>query len=294
MQKLKISIISACIACSAIFVSCASVETPEPEWATEGFKNPESVVYNKSKNLFYVSNVNGQPSEKAGNGSISTVSIDGKIIDPDWVSGLNAPKGLAISGNKLYAADIDTLVVIDIDTGSVVERHSVVDAEFLNDVAAADDGTIYVTDMMLNRIHRLQGNHFEVLIESEQLENPNGILVQDDHLVVGAWGVMTDGFATEIPGHLKSVSLDDMTISSIGSGKPIGNLDGVEADGRGNFYVTDWMAGKLLHVKKDGSAEVLLSLGQGSADHTIMPDKNLILIPMMNDNKLLAYRIHVE
>lgn len=294
MRKMKKIIITKCIALSVILMPYASAEKLEMQWEIDGFKNPESVVYDKDSNLLYVSNVNGQPSEKTGNGYISTVSVDGKIVNSEWVSGLNAPKGLAVSGSKLYVADIDTLVVIDIDTGSIIQRHTVVDAEFLNDVAAGDDGSIYVTDMMLNRIHRLQNNHFSTLVESEQLENPNGILVQKDHLVIASWGVMTDGFATEIPGHLKTVSLKDMAINSIGSGNPIGNLDGLEADGNGNFYVTDWMAGKFLHVNKDGDAEVLLNLGQGSADHTFIPDKNLILIPMMNDNKLLAYRVHIE
>ncbi|MDZ7735234.1 MAG: hypothetical protein U5P41_03130 [Gammaproteobacteria bacterium] len=263
-------------------------------WETSGFKNPESVVYDSKREVLYVSNVNGGPDEKNGSGSISVVSLEGEIHILDWVTGLNAPKGLAIVGDNLYVADIDTLVVIDIPRRTIMDRYTVDDAEFLNDVAAAGDGTVYVSDMVLNRIHRLRHGLFEVWLESKELENPNGLLVQGERLVVGAWGVMTDGFETETPGHLKAVSLADKSVSSIGPGEPVGNLDGVEADLDGDFYVTDWMAGKLLHIAPDGSVDELLSLNQGSADLEYIQEMDLILIPMMNDNTLLAYRAHAS
>lgn len=273
-------------------LAMAHGENLQLEWETTGFKNPESVVYDSKRDLLYVSNVNGKPGDKDNNGSIARVSLNGDIQELDWVAGLNAPKGLAIHDDKLYVADIDTLVVIDIASATVSDRYTVGDAQFLNDVAAADNGDIYVSDMMLNRIHRLQDGDFVTWLESDALENPNGLLVQDNRLVVGAWGVMTDGFATETPGHLKAVSLADKSVSSIGSGEPVGNLDGVEADADGDFYVTDWMSGGLLHIMPDGSAEKLLDLNQGSADHEYIRKKDLLLIPMMNDNKLLAYRVH--
>ena len=285
-------------ACSLLLTvplqTLAHGENLELMWETAGFNNPESVVYDSKRNLLYVSNVNGKPGEKDGNGSISSVSMDGDLLELDWVTGLDAPKGLAIANDKLYVADIDTLVVIDIANRRVTDRYTVDDAKFFNDVTASENGTVYVSDMMLNRIHRLQDGSFEIWLEDEQLENPNGLLIEDDRLVVGAWGVMTDGFATDTPGHLKSVSLTDKSIKPIGTGEPGGNLDGVEADLDGDFYVTDWMAGKLLHIYPDGTTETLLNLNQGSADHEYIQQKDLLLIPMMNDNTLLAYRAHSE
>jgi len=273
-------------------MTLAHGENLQLQWQTSGLKNPESVVYDEQREQLYVSNVNGKPTDKDGNGSIARVSLDGDIEALDWVTGLDAPKGLAIHGNKLYVADIDTLVVIDITSSSISERYTVSDAKFLNDVTAAANGDIYVSDMMLNRIHRLRDGNFSLWLEDPALENPNGLLAQDQRLVVGAWGVMTDGFATEIPGHLKAVSYSDKSITSIGSGKPVGNLDGVETDADGDFYVTDWMAGSLLHINAAGKAEKLLDLNQGSADHEYIQAMDLLLIPMMNDNKLLAYRAH--
>lgn len=272
----------------------ADAEQLKKEWEMTGLKNPESVVYDPETDLLYISNVNGAPDEKDGNGFISVASLEGELITPEWVTGLNAPKGLAISDGKLYTADIDTLVEIDIATAAVTNRYTVPDAKFLNDVAARHTGDIFVSDMVMDRIHKLDDDSGEFIIwlESAELENPNGLVAERDRLVVGAWGVMTDGFSTEIPGHLKSVSLNDKRITSIGDGSPVGNLDGVEIDIDGDYYVTDWMAGKLFHIESDGTVEELLALNQGMADHEYILEHDLILLPMMNDNKLLAYKAH--
>jgi sugar lactone lactonase YvrE len=273
-------------------VTTAFAESLDKAWETPAqLKGPESALYDAQRDTIYVSNVNGEANAADGNGFISKLSPDGTIGQLEWVSGLNAPKGLAQSGNKLYVADINTLVEIDVDSGQIANRFEAADAKFLNDVTADDSGNVYVSDMMTNTVYRLSGGKFEPWVQSEQLENPNGLHAEGDHLIVGSWGKMTDGFNTDVPGHLKSVSLQDGSISTLGDGKPVGNLDGVEADGQGNYYVTDWMAGKLFHIKPSGEAESMLDLGQGSADHEVIQDKGLIVIPMMTQNKVTAYKI---
>ena len=260
-------------------------------WETGGFKNPESVIYDEKNHVLYLSNVNGSAVEKDGNGFISKVSPGGRVLELEWVSGLNAPKGLAVYNNKLYTADIDALVEIDIPTAMITNIYRVDDARFLNDVTVDQDGKVFVSDMMMNRIHCLENGKFNIWLESPELENPNGLLVEGDSIILGSWGVMKDGFATDIPGHLKSISLDDKVVKSIGDGQPVGNLDGVESDQHGNYYVTDWMAGKLLHIDNNGNFKVLLSLEQGMADHEFITGETLFLIPMMKSNKLLAYKL---
>lgn len=283
-----------CISCLLLLTSTvlAGGNLPEKLWEVDGLNNPESVIYDPVNNVLYVSNVNGAPDEKDGNGYISRISLDGEIIGKQWVTGLNAPKGLAIANNKLYAADIDTLVEIDIPSGSVSNRYIVSDAKFLNDTVADPQGRIFVSDMVMNRIHSLDNGQFTIWLEDPGLLNPNGLLVQGNSLIVGAWGIMTDGFNTDTPGHLLSISLSDKSIHNIGNGSPIGNLDGVEADKDGSYYVTDWMAGKLFHISPEGQVETLLTLEQGMADLEFLPDKGLALLPMMMNNKLLAYRIY--
>lgn len=283
-----------CFALVSLFIfsnAYASPDAVEKLWQLEGFNNPESVVYDATQDRLYVSNVNGDAMDKDGNGTISIVSLDGKMIQPDWVAGLNAPKGLVLFNDTLYVTDIDALVAINTRDGTITNRYEVVDAKFLNDVTADPDGNIYVSDMMMNRIHILKDGEFSIWIESDALENPNGLHFEEDDIILGSWGKMTDGFATDVPGHLKRISIKDKEISSVGDGSPVGNLDGVEGTEETGFYVTDWMNGKLFHISRKGVVTTLLELNQGSADHEYIIDQNLILLPMMKDNVLNAYQI---
>ena len=263
----------------------------EKVWELDGFNNPESVAYDPQTQALYVSNVAGDGKTKDGVGSIAKVSLEGELLDLNWALGLNAPKGVDITHGKLYTADIDTLVEIDLANGEITAQYPVADAEFLNDVAAGPDGTIYVSDMAKNRIHTLKEGQFTLWLESENLQNPNGLFVEGDHLVVGAWGVSDENFNTEIPGHLKAVDLDEKAIADIGDGSPVGNMDGIEPLDTKGYLVTDWKVGKLFHITSSGQVQELLSLEQGMADLEYIPSQRLVVLPMMNTNQLIAYRI---
>ena len=272
----------------------ASATTPilVPAWQTEtSFEQPESVVYDSKQELLFVSNVSGAPNEANGKGYISQLSIDGKLIEQHWLTGLNAPKGMALVGDTLYVADIDQLVAIDIKSKKVSMRYPAPNAKFLNDVAADAQGHVYVSDMLTNTIHRLSQGTFEVWLDDDALEAPNGLLIEGKNLIVASWGNMTDGFATDIAGHLKIIDITSKKIQSLGDKTSAGNLDGIEQDGEGNYFVTDWMTGKLLNIAPNGTSTTLVKLDQGSADLTVLKQQQLIIIPMMLSNNVIAYRI---
>ncbi len=278
-----------CLATLAAAPSAYSA--PAMLWEVAGLANPESALPDVKAGIIYVSNVNGAPDAKDGNGSISTVSLDGKVIAQKWSTGFNAPKGLALAGGKLYAADIDELVEIDTKDGTIIKRYPAKDAKFLNDVAADAAGNIYVSDMMTSTIWKLSGGTFTVWLADAKLENPNGLLVEDGNLRVGAWGVMTDGFATKVPGHLISVALDSKAITSVGDGSPFGNLDGLQPLGGGAYLVTDWMSGKVMKYNADGKVETLLELGQGAADIGYDAASKTMYVPQMSKGTLAAYKV---
>ena len=265
----------------------------EKAWETEAiYKLPESVIYDEKRDVLYVSNINEHGFKHLGNGFISKVGVDGKVIDMNWVLGLDAPKGLTIVNDKLYATDINALVEIDIETGKILNKYVAPAAIHLNDVAADDKGQIYAADTLTDSIYRLNSiGLFAMWLNDAGLEAPNGLHVEGKNMIIGSWGFPTDGFDTEVPGHLKTVSLINKSIKSLGSGKPVGALDGVEADGKGAYYVTDWTAGTLLHIKANGDFKELLKLSPGAADHEVILEKKLIIIPLMKDNKLVAYKI---
>jgi len=264
----------------------------EAKWEVKGLDRPASVIHDPGRKKLYVSNVAGAPGERDGKGFISRVSVDGKLEKLEWVDGLDAPKGMAITGDTLYVADVGRLVEIDIERGKVSRTREVPGAKFLKDVAADPrSGVIYVSDMMGDAIYRLEGGTLEEWLKSKDLISPNGLLVEDGRLVVACWGERLAGFATKSPGYLKTISLKDKSIKPLGSAKPIGALDGLAPDGKGAYYATDYVAGKLLLIQPTGEFKQALDLKQGCADLILAPQLKLLLIPMMNHGKVVAYAV---
>lgn len=266
-------------------------KAPTKLWEVTGLKNPESALLSLDKSVLFVSNVAGQPTDKDGNGFISKVTPDGKIETLEWVKGLDAPKGLAQSDGRLYVSDNDKLVEIDIAGGTIVQRYDAAGAQFLNDVAADGQGHIYVSDMATNTIWRLADGKFEKWLESPALLHPNGLHVAGDALIVASWGSMSEAEQPQAIGRLLQVSLTDKTVGPLGDGSFTGHLDGLEPDGAGGYFVTDWMAGKFYRVDASGKATELLSLEQGAADIGIDPATKTVFIPQMMKDALYAYKI---
>ncbi len=261
-------------------------------WSLDGFRNPESVAWDAERGVLYISNVAGEPLERNGEGFLSIVSLDGEMIRPDWVTGLNAPKGLAVDGSTLYVTDIDRLVAIDLESGTVAGTWQGQDAIFLNDPAVAEDGRVFVSDMLRHAIYVLDGDSFSMWMEDEALQHPNGLKVEDARLIVAPWGQdLQENFTTRVGGHLITVNLENREIAPLGTGAPVGNLDGLEPDGEGNWLVTDWIGGRLLRISPDGGFEELIDLPMGSADLEYVPGQRLAIIPLMLDGRVVAYSL---
>jgi len=274
-------------------------------WETPvNLKNPESVVYASKQNLLFVSNINGKPDQKDQNGFISAVSpSNGSTIELNWITGLNAPKGMAVNDNNssLYVSDITDLVEIDIDGEKIVKRFNAPGSAFLNDVAMDSQGNIYVSDTVTNTIYKLDKDvnnsnnaTLQAWLQSPQLNGPNGLHVDNskNRLIVASLGEMSKpGAGIEV------IDLKNKSISSLGkegSTSPFGGLDGIESDPtETHYYVTDNPAGRLYDVNANGSEySTLIELGtQGTADLGFIPSQNIMIIPVMQDNKLVAYKL---
>ena len=252
---------------------------------------PESVVYDPVTDVLYVSNINGTVMQKDGNGFIARLKPDGTILERQWIKGLNAPTGLAMRDRKLYVADVDELIEINPASGHINKRYKAKGAIFLKDVAIGEDGTIYVSDTPMNTIWRLKDGTFEPWLTNDKLNHPNGLIVQGDKLVVASFGTMPSQGQKQKPAGLLTVNLEDQTITPLGNGDAIGNLDGLEPLDHGAYLVTDWAAGTLYRVDPKGKASELIDLNQGSADLNYFPTKKTVLIPMMLDNTLAAYSL---
>ncbi len=266
---------------------------PEPAWIAKGFQKPESALYVKSLDEIFVSNVNGAPDEKNGEGFISRLDAKGNVIDLKWVTGLNAPKGMGYAQGKLFVADIDELVEIRVSTGKVVKRYKANGAKLLNDVTLEPrshfkDQVVraYVSDLEDNAIWYLADGMFSKSIFDETLDAPNGLLVEGETLLIATWG-KSRGDPADL-GRLKTMPLNSDVISDRFNAIPMGNLDGLESDGKGGYWLSDWVAGKIFHVSAAGKPEVWLDLEQGTADIGLIPNR-ILLVPMMLNNEVRAY-----
>ncbi|MFD0981816.1 SMP-30/gluconolactonase/LRE family protein [Tropicimonas aquimaris] len=281
---------AAVVATGSLIGSIAAAQ--EVVWMLEGLEAPESALFDEARNTLYVSNVNGEPTGKDGNGYISRVSPDGQMLEAQWVTGMDAPKGLVSDGTTLYVSDIDRLVAIDIESGEIAQTWAAEGAIFLNDTALDGAGRVFVSDMIADKIHVLVDGELSILAEGETLQHPNGLNMREGKLLVAPWGLeLQEDFTTKTGGHLITVDVEDGSVKSLGSGDPVGNLDGLEPDGKGNWIVSDWIAGAVYRIADDGKYEMLLDLDMGSADLEFIPGQSLLIVPMMLSNSLVAYRI---
>src|SRR5690349_12092099 len=125
----------------------AQTYTLEKIWETDtAVAVPESVLPVAKQNILYVSLIDGGGWDADGKGGVGKLRPDGKQYNGSWITGLNAPKGLGISGDYLYAADISEVVVIDWKKGVVSKKIAVPGAQGLNDITVSSKGIVYVSD----------------------------------------------------------------------------------------------------------------------------------------------------
>ena len=143
--------------------------------------------------------------------------------------------------------------------------------------------------MLTDSLYLLDGDELSLWLQDEALQHPNGLKIDGSRLLIAPWGKdLQEDFSTKVLGHLIAVDLASNSISTVGSGKPVGNLDGLESDGQGNWLVTDWVAGALYRIDPSGNADLLMDLNKGSADLGVINSEAMVLMPMMMDNKLIA------
>lgn len=255
-------------------------------WRAAGLQQPESALFDAANKRLIVSNIVGNPGEADGNGYLSVLSLDGKTVARHWTDGMDAPKGMAISGGKLYVADITRVRVVDLASGKLVSTIDVPNAVFLNDMTSDQSGKVYVTDMLADAIYRIDGNTPELFIRDAVLASPNGVFADGNRLIVASWGKgIKPDFSTAEPGGLLSVDLASKAVSPLPGAQNFANLDGVVAMGD-TIYATAYMTGTLYSYKAGAAPEEVAHFKPGSAD--IGTDGESIFVPLMNEGEVVA------
>jgi sugar lactone lactonase YvrE len=250
-------------------------------WETDAtLKVPESVRFDARRKVLYVSNIDGAPWAVDGKGSIAKIGLDGQVIAAEWITGLQCPKGLALSDNGkwLYAVDAGGIVVIDIDAGKIKSKIAIPDGVQLNDLVN-DKGTLYVSDSKGKKIYVVKHGKARVYLDEKVLSGPNGLFVHQ-----GALYVLDHDSLSRVERN-KSLKL-------IASGMP-GGTDGLENAGGDDFLVTVW-SGAVWYVKAHGSKELLFD---GKAEKTSTADigwdpaTRIVYVPTFNRNTVIAFKV---
>ncbi len=257
-----------------------SAQQLEEIWATGAiFDTPESVLVDRQNNCLYVSNIGGkEPWIKDGNGFISKLGMDGKILAKEWAKGLNGPKGMTIIKDKLYVADIDQVAVIDVKTGKVLKVHTCEGSTALNDITDGKGKKLLITDSRGRALYELDGKKFTKLIDSTKLDRPNGILTSNKETYI----LDKDGVNKIVNGNLQMII----------NGMP-GGADGIEPLSKDEYIVSCW-SGTVYYVNTLTKTKLLLldttAKKINAADIGLNKSTKTVYVPTFFDNRVVAYK----
>jgi sugar lactone lactonase YvrE len=208
---------------------------------------------------------------------------------------LNAPKGLAVLGDTLWVADIDVVRAFNARTGAPIDSVKLdsLGAVFLNDIAIAPNGAIYITDTGIrfddvgnilhpgpDRIFRIGPDRkVSVAVRGDTLGRPNGItldpvgrrfiIVQFGGKAVMAWK----------PG--------DKAPTVIARGA--GGFDGVEMIG-GKIVVSSWTDSSITRFDSTQGTKIITGV-PSPADIGYDAKRNRLLIPIFTGNRVEIWQL---
>ena len=262
-----------------LFVSLVSAQSHRLEklWETDAIvRVPESVlIYDGGKRL-YVSLIDGAGWDADGKGGVAKLNADGTGLNQEWITGLNAPKGMALVGKRLFVADISEVVVINTKKGNIEKKIPIPGASGLNDITADSKGVIYVSDSKTARIWRIENDAPTLFLEN--VKGVNGLKSVVGKVLIGA-------------GKLFQQSDSQKNLSNIAE-LPQG-IDGIEPLPNGDFIVTAW-SGFVYYVDRDGKIEQLLDTTKEKknfADIGFDTRRNILYVPTFNGKTVAAYRL---
>jgi hypothetical protein len=244
-------------------------------------KQPECVHYDAEADRFLIANINGKPAEADGNGFIGMVPAQGEAV-ARWIEGgrdgveLDAPKGMAMHGHRLYVADITNLRVFDGTTGEPLESIAIEGAAFLNDVAVGRDGTVYVTDTGANAIYAVAADGtVRTLVSGDALPGVNGIDIDaQGRLVVVTFGSN------------KLITLSPEGTIETTRELEAGKLDGLVVLEDGTAYVSSWETNGILEVAPDGTGTVAASDMPSPAAFDIDRKRRMLVVPLLLEDRI--------
>lgn len=263
-----------CRAGDAVFLD----ESMEEIWRiSHELSYPETVIYDKERDVLYVSNYLSDGSQ-----SLSKVSLEGEVERAVWISDLVQPTGMAIRDDTLFVVERTHLAEVDIPS-SRLRRYPIPDPGFPNDVAVDEKGNLYVTDGQKGAILKFNEGNFTFWKAGSRFAQVNGIHYAEGKIFV----------ACNADARILSIDLETDEMRTVGRFDKGTLIDGIETDEAGNLLVSDYQ-GKIFRITPEGQKQLLLDATapkQYCANFAYIPEKSLLIVPTLTDNRIVAFTL---
>ncbi len=250
-----------------------------------GLSGPEAVRYDADQDVWFIANFGeGNADARDGDGFITRVdAATGEVSDLRFAMGttdqpLHMPRGMFITGDTLWAADVDGVHAFDRRSGAALGfiDFAAHDPGFLNDITRGPDGALYVTDTGRSSLLVIRnGVVSEALPADEALGSPNGVTwdAEREVFILVPW----------TPGHPVHAWAPGGEVMAVGTGTP-GRLDGVEAYG-GRLLVASQTDSTLQAVTGSGTS-ALIRMSGAPADIGVDTRRGRVAVPYIALNRV--------
>lgn len=298
-SSLTLALVVALIAAPSACTSKSAKTNAQPQRIAviEGLSQPEALSFDESQNVYFVSNVNGSPGVKDGNGFISRISADGVMDSLHFIQGgrdgveLDSPMGSRVQGDTLWVLDVDKLRGFDTKSGKayVTVDLSPLKALFLNDLAIDSTGEFYITDTGIlvsangmtshpgpDRIlHVARDRSISVAASTALFSSPDGI----------AWDQRAKRFilAPFAGPSVQEWRVGDAGPKDIAQGK--GMFDGAEVERDGTILITSWNDSSVSTLEGQKLVPRISKLGYQPADVSMDAGRSRVGIVSLVANK---------
>lgn len=254
-----------------------------------GIKHPGAMARDPETEHLLLANIVGNPTERNNLGFVSRYSAAGIQVRPRFVTGLNAPKGIAVFNRTIWIADIDHVVAASLRNGRIKMKIPCKGASALTGLAISADGRIYIADPLTNRIYKVYKKKCKVWRDDDELNSPSGLHVDRDRLWVAAWGLTKDWTNSKL-GSLYYINL--FTNERIDASRvPFGNLYGITTGPLGDPIVSDWKGSAIWKVNLKGQKTRLFHKLKNPGDLLYIKDTGTLVITRIVVNRVIGVRI---
>ena len=208
--------------------------------------NIEAVEYDPDGNRWFVSNGNSLlVTEDQG----QTWSFFGEAV---------ASHGMEVMNGALYAIGNNVIRAYDLASAEILGSLVIPGVGFLNGMGNDGVGNVVVSDFQGSRLYTVNASNPAEMTYSQLTGNlgeiPNGIVVDTDNnrAIVVCWGNNAD---------ILAVDLESGDVSTLVDGSGLGNLDGIDGDGSGQYYVSSWSPTRITRYSEEFSVSETVVTG---------------------------------